>query len=347
MTHHTTPTLNACEQATILAALRYYQQMGMGSEHCRSEDINRIATDGERLTALADEDIDALCERLNTGPTFGGPTTGNNKGLFMRAWNGKLVRVVGMFPVLGDDYNIHDEPANVFMAANPGTGLLAIVNDIALIACNDDEGTLPGELGELSQCMRATGWRAEGEANRYTLIRNRIAEAGTSSDDWLAAVQMNGELTTEQQAAIMERLAAAVAAPPVATGTTVHVAVELDADFIDSVLIGAVEQGYPWFDWTDIENTDDPKRAMSVLMSAATATEHDPDEGTPMEGAKPVRVDGPAIAAAIGRILSGEVKVGCASDIARAVAERDAGCIDVDMADCIMQVAVLGEIRYG
>ncbi len=51
---------------TILAALRYYQERGQGDPQNRSAWIDDIATNGGDVTALGDEDIDALCLRLNT-----------------------------------------------------------------------------------------------------------------------------------------------------------------------------------------------------------------------------------------------------------------------------------------
>lgn len=53
------------ELDTILAALRYYQGMGMGEPSNRSDDIHDIATNGGKGISLNGEGIDALCERLN------------------------------------------------------------------------------------------------------------------------------------------------------------------------------------------------------------------------------------------------------------------------------------------
>lgn len=52
--------------ATILAALRFYQQSGMGDPDNRSDEIHDIATSGGDDTSMDDEGIDDLCERLNT-----------------------------------------------------------------------------------------------------------------------------------------------------------------------------------------------------------------------------------------------------------------------------------------
>lgn len=63
-------TVNHSEHATILAALRYYQQCGMGDPMNRPQDIHDIAVAEDRdyeVISLADEGIDALCERINFG----------------------------------------------------------------------------------------------------------------------------------------------------------------------------------------------------------------------------------------------------------------------------------------
>jgi hypothetical protein len=53
--------------ATILAALRYYQEQGLGDPANRSDEIHEIATNaGLVLASLDDQGIDALCDRLNT-----------------------------------------------------------------------------------------------------------------------------------------------------------------------------------------------------------------------------------------------------------------------------------------
>lgn len=53
------------ERATVLAALRFYQSKGMGEPSNRPLSIQEIATDGDELTSLDDEGIDALCEKMN------------------------------------------------------------------------------------------------------------------------------------------------------------------------------------------------------------------------------------------------------------------------------------------
>lgn len=53
------------ELATVLAALRHYQNCGYGDPMEREDAIHEIATDGGDLTSLDDVGINELCERLN------------------------------------------------------------------------------------------------------------------------------------------------------------------------------------------------------------------------------------------------------------------------------------------
>ncbi|MBR9765914.1 MAG: hypothetical protein GYB53_20945 [Rhodobacteraceae bacterium] len=57
--------LSAQELATILAALRFYQQCGMGNPENRSDPIHDIATNGGTVLDLDGDEIDQLCEKLN------------------------------------------------------------------------------------------------------------------------------------------------------------------------------------------------------------------------------------------------------------------------------------------
>jgi hypothetical protein len=57
--------LNDQENNTILAALRFYQQSGMGNPENRSDSIHDIATNLGEDTSLDDAAIDSLCEKIN------------------------------------------------------------------------------------------------------------------------------------------------------------------------------------------------------------------------------------------------------------------------------------------
>ena len=52
------------EIATMLAALRYWQ-----NHRPSNPELHEIATDGGTLAPLDSSDIDALCNKINGGPT--------------------------------------------------------------------------------------------------------------------------------------------------------------------------------------------------------------------------------------------------------------------------------------
>lgn len=58
---HVYHDINTIELATILAALRYWQRTSWNS---RAAEVD-IADKGGSINPMDDEDIDALCERLN------------------------------------------------------------------------------------------------------------------------------------------------------------------------------------------------------------------------------------------------------------------------------------------
>lgn len=61
----TVAVLTPEDLATVLAALRYYQQQGQGNPDNRRIEIHEIACGDGELTSLDDDGIDELCERLN------------------------------------------------------------------------------------------------------------------------------------------------------------------------------------------------------------------------------------------------------------------------------------------
>ena len=58
-------SVDSAEHATLLAALRYYQQNGQGEPSNRCDAIHAIATDGGARISLDTAGIDALCEHIN------------------------------------------------------------------------------------------------------------------------------------------------------------------------------------------------------------------------------------------------------------------------------------------
>ncbi|MGF6603990.1 hypothetical protein P3T23_008745 [Paraburkholderia sp. GAS448] len=57
------------DRNTILAALRFYQERGMGEPANRSDSIHDIATNGDEDISYDAGDIDDLCERVNGAPS--------------------------------------------------------------------------------------------------------------------------------------------------------------------------------------------------------------------------------------------------------------------------------------
>ena len=58
------PELDGSQHATILAALRFYQERGQGKVGSTSRSIEHIATNCGRVDALDDDGINELCEYL-------------------------------------------------------------------------------------------------------------------------------------------------------------------------------------------------------------------------------------------------------------------------------------------
>lgn len=59
--------LSGEQHATILAALRFWQEKGMGDPANRSDMLHDIATNGDTVISLDDAGIDELCEGINGG----------------------------------------------------------------------------------------------------------------------------------------------------------------------------------------------------------------------------------------------------------------------------------------
>jgi hypothetical protein len=57
------------DRNTILAALRFYQESGMGEPANRSDAVHDLATNDNADISYDDGDIDDLCERVNTAPS--------------------------------------------------------------------------------------------------------------------------------------------------------------------------------------------------------------------------------------------------------------------------------------
>lgn len=114
--------------------------------------------------------------------------------------------------------------------------------------------------------------------------------------------------------------------------------------FLADIITTAVEGGiYYWAEVSDCTwDFDNPGVAFVRVYCI------EDDDLTPPEGV-PVGIE--KIAKAIARILDPEVPTDLSATnvkmIRDASKENDAGDVDADLADCIMQVAVLGDVIYG
>lgn len=114
--------------------------------------------------------------------------------------------------------------------------------------------------------------------------------------------------------------------------------VELDRDFLSCVLITASEGGINY--WADVLKVEDEGEDRMAIFLAVRANE---DE-------EPLfKVDHETVVRGIQRLLDGSVRVDSQirGYLSRAVAERDAGDVDADVADCIVQAGIFNELVYG
>lgn len=114
--------------------------------------------------------------------------------------------------------------------------------------------------------------------------------------------------------------------------------------FLADIITTAVEGGISY--WAEVSHYTWDFNNPGVAFVRVYCTED--DELTPPEG---VPVDIEKIAKAISRILDPEIPTDLSATnvkmIRDASVENDAGDIDADLADCIMQVAVLGDVIFG
>lgn len=121
---------------------------------------------------------------------------------------------------------------------------------------------------------------------------------------------------------------------------TINIDVELPEEFIGDVMTTMVESGYDClFYWGTPTFINRDSNLVPIL---ASIVEDEDDERTVHT------LTHDMVAPAIERIIK-EKLVGSAlmPYLMRAVLEQDAGDVDAILADCILQVALLGEVRYG
>lgn len=107
-----------------------------------------------------------------------------------------------------------------------------------------------------------------------------------------------------------------------------------DQDIAD-ILCTAIEGGISYWVHSGKAHRDDAGDYVWVRIVENGAT----------AGTTCYHVDGAAIRRGIALIITGQVKI--RSDIRAAVASGDAGNVDADAADCIVQAACFGDIVYG
>ena len=118
--------------------------------------------------------------------------------------------------------------------------------------------------------------------------------------------------------------------------------------FLSDVLTTAVEGGINY--WSAVSNYRWQDANGNAVPASVTVHEMDDELGGYKEPGVPITTK--EIGAAIRRIMdiNDEIKYlgnHVRKEVFAASMDNDAGDIDADIADTIMQVAVLGEVRYG
>lgn len=115
--------------------------------------------------------------------------------------------------------------------------------------------------------------------------------------------------------------------------------------FLWDVMTTAVESHYEWFGFEKVTRRPGGDDEHALCVTSFSAVEVDDDDGINLS----ITVITPEVMRdAIVKLLAGGlVHKGLTASIASAVANDDAGNIDADAADCILQVACFDEIRYG
>ena len=198
------------------------------------------------------------------------------------------------------------------------------------------------ELSAVLAGLRLVQRRADGILPLPTEADNAISNILTNGDQTPA-------LTADQIDELCDRLNTADASVPRGTTMpTVSLALPVTPQMVDSILCGVIESGLDeWFSWSGITQYPDPELPNIPCYQSAMCTEWDGDEGETI--GEPKLIDGPALAEAIQKILSGQIQLSTKMTgyIASAIREDDPGQIDADAADCIVQVAMFNELRYG
>jgi hypothetical protein len=121
---------------------------------------------------------------------------------------------------------------------------------------------------------------------------------------------------------------------------TIVISATIGADFLAGVMTTMVETAYEWFAFRKV------KRFENLDVQRFTAHEIDCDDTGKSIGSWDI--DCETVVKAIQRLASGGLmSAGNTAMLMKACADDDAGMIDADLADCILQAACFDEIRYG
>ena len=135
---------------------------------------------------------------------------------------------------------------------------------------------------------------------------------------------------------------AAEAAKP----ATVTVAFKVSRGTLVDVLTTATECAYSWFEFRNVKRIPENAEDRALFVTACRVVEVDCDDEGQVLSKHDITPDN--ILAAMVKIAAGGVcSRSVTADVQHAMTHNDAGQIDADSADCILQIACLGEIRYG
>lgn len=137
---------------------------------------------------------------------------------------------------------------------------------------------------------------------------------------------------------------------------TMAISITLTDEFLSDIIINASETAYGWFafrigkrkwrlkDGTDADN-DAGVGADAICLSAPLYFDRrDGYEGN-MKGRFTLNLN--SVLIGLERIISGKTPCGMQGEIAAAAAHQDAGALDSNLCDLIVQAAIFGEIVYG
>lgn len=133
-------------------------------------------------------------------------------------------------------------------------------------------------------------------------------------------------------------------------GLRIRVELTLKEDFLSDILITAFDGGYGgcWY-WADTPRDDTSNYVIDGAdLDAIWRSVRITEQGGPNDDDNPgpFIVDHAVLAKGIARIMSGEAGLSV-DEVHGAVIESDAGQIDSDLADCIVQEGLFGKQVYG